>query len=396
MGRYYSRTYPRIESLVFEHYQNNYGDFKDIFQVTVDPNTIYGKIVNVSNLMDAYRKSMRGSTKYKRGSVSFNNNLLPNLASIYARLVHELYFPYRYDRFVLNDGKARLIDVPPHSDKIVHHMINNVLLDYFTNIFIKDSYACIKGRGNQKAVERLKVLRKRAMKEYGENCYFLKLDISKFFHNINQDILKYIIRKYIPCFSTCNLLERIIYGYPEEKGLPLGNLISQLFANIYMHEFDIYCKKDLNIPFYLRYADDIFIFVKNHTTAKDILNKCINFASNNLKLVINPQKCYISKPSRISGLGYVFTNKGLKTKGKSLRHFKEFAHNYDLKRMNSWYITAAKGHVYTFIKRQIADKNIEFNPNDKVPFKIKTMTEEVLDDTLIDFLEIGTYDNLIY
>ena len=163
-----------------------------------------------------------------------------------------------------------------------------------------------------------------------------------------------------------------------------------------MHEFDIYCKKDLNIPFYLRYADDIFIFVKGHATAKDILNKCINFTSNNLKLVINPQKCYISKPNTISGLGYVFTNKGLKTKGKSLKHFKEFVHNYDLKRMNSWYITASKGHVYTFIKRQIADKNIEFNPNDKVPFKIKTMTEEVLDDNLIQFLETGTYDNLIY
>ena len=294
MGRYYSNTYPRIETDIYNHFITNYSDIKDIFNLKVDENTIYGKIVNIPNLLDAYKKSMRGGTKYKRGSVLFHTHLIPNLASIYTRLVHELYFPYRYDRFMLNDSKPRQIDVPPHSDKIVHHMINNVLLEYFKDIFIKDSYACIKGRGNQKAVERLLCLRKASRKEYKEDCFFLKLDISKFFHNINQDVLKHIIRKYIPCQSTCNLLERIIYGYPYPVGLPLGNLISQLFANIYMHEFDIYCKKELGIKYYLRYADDVFIFAKGKENVISNMSKCILFTRDVLKLTIVPHKCYIA------------------------------------------------------------------------------------------------------
>src|SRR5699024_4251415 len=164
-----------------------------------------------------------------------------------------------YKQFKVYEPKERVIDAPYHRDKIAQLAIDKVLKGIYQPSFIYDSYACLDNKGTHKAVERVSYFMRKGAWEYGEDAYIIKLDIRKFFYSINRDILKEILPKKIKCKETISLVYKIIDSADEidPLGLPLGNTLSQLFTNVYMDRFDQYCKRVLQIKYYVRYADDV-------------------------------------------------------------------------------------------------------------------------------------------
>jgi len=256
-------------------------------------NNIFHQIISEENIDNAFKKTQRGVMKYKKGSLNYCQNLTNNLNSLRIRLLLDQYTPQEYHSFKVYEPKERIIDAPAFEDKIVQHMVNNVLKDLYKPCFIFDSYSCIEGKGTLACVNRISQFLRKSYKQYGDNSYIIKMDVSKFFYSIDRNILKKIIRKKIKCKGTLKLLDNIIDSSPNDLGLPLGNLTSQLFANIYLNQLDQYCKRVLKLKYYVRYADDMVVIVKGLDNARWIKTKIAEFLKNNLSLELNPKKSKI-------------------------------------------------------------------------------------------------------
>jgi RNA-directed DNA polymerase len=199
--------------------------------------------------------------------------------------------------------------------------------------------------------------------KYGRNAYIVKMDVKKFFYTIDRSILKKIIRKKIKCKRTLNLLDKIIDNSPGEIGLPLGNLTSQLFANIYLNEIDQYCKRILKLKYYIRYADDIIVIVENKEHAQYILNNVNKYIKTTLNIELHENKSKIFPIYQgINSIGFknYITHKLLRNdcKKKIKRKIKSFKYLYENKRItkekieqivNSWHGHSKKANQYNFI-----------------------------------------------
>jgi len=168
-----------------------------------------------------------------------------------------------YQAFRISDPKPRDIHKASVRDRLVHHVIYRILYPYFDRKFIFDSYFCRIEKGTHKAIYRLRKFGRIVSKNNTQTCWILKCDIRKFFANINHEIFKNILEKYIGDENALWLLAQIIGSFQTENkigiGLPLGNLTSQLLVNIYMNKLDHFIKRELKIKFYIRYADDFVI-----------------------------------------------------------------------------------------------------------------------------------------
>lgn len=215
------------------------------------------KILNYRNLNKAIKRATRGRFKYKNGAVKFNINYPYSLSFLKEMINSYEYRTKGYGQFLIKDSKKRIIHVPCFTDKLMQYSINNILAPVLENMYIKDSYACIKGKGPQKAVLRLKYFQYKAYRIY-KNPILIKIDIKSFFYSINRAEVFDILCGIIKCEDTRILLAEILKFLPSSKGLPLGNLTSQQFANMLLNKFDQYAKRTLRLEFYLRYADDIF------------------------------------------------------------------------------------------------------------------------------------------
>lgn len=286
--------------------------------------TVFSDIVSESNFEIAFKNTQRGQGKYKGRAIEFYRNKDFKLNELRHEVLTGNYLPSPYIHFTVTEPKERVIFAPQYRDKIVQHAINNIVSLAFQNRYIFDSYACIVGKGNQRAVLQLQQHLTKAHTSFGENAYLVKIDITKFFYSIDREILKSILRTRLRCVRTVELLSLIINHSPDTQGLPLGNLTSQLLANVYLDVLDQYCKRALKCEFYLRYADDIFIVTRNKQAAQYLLRHLAEYIRERLNLKIHPTKSTIS-PIRLGtvALGYrVHYNKILllsKTKVKIKR-----------------------------------------------------------------------------
>ncbi len=262
---------------------------------------MFNQITDFNNVLDAYYKTQKGKSKHKHSAILFAQNPLYNIKFLINELQTQAYNPSEYNEFYVYEPKERLIYAPAYRDKIVHHAVNNILRPIFEKCFIKDSYACITGKGNTRAVLAIQKYQSKFRKGY-----FVKVDIYKFFYSIDHQILKNILRKKIKCHTTMHLLETLINSSPTPGvGLPLGNLSSQLFANIYMNQLDQFAKRGLGVKAYVRYADDIFIFVENKSKALSVQSLIIQFLKNKLKLTVARSKTFIHPAKNyVSALGF--------------------------------------------------------------------------------------------
>lgn len=246
---------------------------------------------------------MKGRFKFKNAASKFVFRYPLSMIILKKSILDYSYTTSDYGRFYITDTKTREIRTPSFRDKLVQYAINNICSKTIEKMYIKDSYACIKGRGPQAAVLKLKKYQCLAYKYYKEPI-LVKLDISKFFYSINRYKVFDLLCKIIKCEDTRILLAEKLKFLYSRKGLPLGNLTSQQFANLLLNSYDQYAKRTLKIKYYIRYADDIFIIADGKEKAKEIIELSKHYLEYNLDLKCNPKKCYYGPANTIVGLGY--------------------------------------------------------------------------------------------
>lgn len=242
-------------------------------------NNLFSQIVSIENLMKADEKAQK--RKLKQYGVSLHNkNKEENIMKLHNLLISQNYKTSQYDIFKVFEPKERdVYRLPYFPDRICHHAIMNVLEPVFVAVFTADSYSCIKGRGIHKASFNLR----KALKKENETTYCLKLDIKKFYPNVNHDILKILLRRKFKDADLLWLLDEIIESAP---GLPIGNYLSQYLANFYLTYFDHWIKEKLRIKYYFRYADDMVILHHDKNYLHQVLKDIEIYFKNNLKLQI--------------------------------------------------------------------------------------------------------------
>lgn len=274
----------------------------------------------MKNLFLAWKEFRKGK-RYKLDVQEFEFNLEDNIFKLHSELRNKTYKHFHYTSFYVNDPKLRHIHKASVRDRVLHHAIFRILYPIFDKSFIFDSYSCRLGKGTHSAVNRLKnFLRKLSANNY-RNIYVLKCDIKKFFGSINQNLLIKIIRNKIKDENLIWLIKTIIRSFQTEdnKGLPLGNVTSQLFANIYLNELDQFVKHRLKVKYYLRYCDDFIILTENRGFLMRLISIISQFLKEKLDLSIHPDKIIIRKYRQgIDFLGYVVLpyHKVLRTKTK--------------------------------------------------------------------------------
>lgn len=252
----------------------------------------------------AYSQTQKGQPKHKIPAARFRQNETENLRELLLEVQTGVYKPQGYHKFIITDPKERIIFAPSYRDKIVHHMLYSVLKEFYETKFIFDSYACIRNKGNQAAVQRVQQ-HMRVAKRNNKEIWLTKLDVSKFFPSIDREILKSILTKDIQCRDTLELCFSIIDSSPTVRGLPLGCVSSQLFANVYLNGLDHFIKRELKVRHYVRYADDLFLITETEDRAKEVSSQVSQYMLNKLNLSCAENKRYTKDASKgVDGLGY--------------------------------------------------------------------------------------------
>ncbi|UCD83479.1 MAG: RNA-dependent DNA polymerase [Deltaproteobacteria bacterium] len=233
---------------------------------------IYPKITDFQNLLLAARRAQKGK-RYRESTLIFNFDLEANLFRLQEQLKSKTYKHGPYKDFIVRDSKKRLISAAPYRDRVIHHAVINIIEPLFDRGFIHDTYACRRGKGTHAALFRYRHFLKRYK-------YVLKCDIRKYFQSIDHQILLQKLARKLSDRDTLLLLAEIIESrsfneqpphiyYPgddlftpfeRKRGIPVGNLTSQFFANLYLNDFDHWIKEDLRAGAYIRYVDDFCIF----------------------------------------------------------------------------------------------------------------------------------------
>ncbi|MCX6760369.1 MAG: reverse transcriptase/maturase family protein [Candidatus Nealsonbacteria bacterium] len=258
-------------------------------------------IVSVDNLLLAWQEFIRGK-RNKKDVQSFSFNLMDNILSLHYDLKNSKYKHGGYECFKMNDPKPRIIHKASVRDRLLHHAVYRILYPFFDKTFISDSFSCRNNKGTHKAINRFREYAYIVSKNNTKTCWVLKCDIRKFFASVRRDILINILKEHILDEDIINLLKEIILSF-EPNGLPLGNLTSQLFANVYMDEFDQFIKRDIKVSYYIRYADDFVILSENESYLKDMIKPISKFLNNELKLILHPKKIFIETIS--SGIDFL-------------------------------------------------------------------------------------------
>lgn len=304
-------------------------------------NNLFTEIYDYRNLHQAFLLAQRNK-RSKADVLEFAYRLEDNLRSIQQDLIYKTYEPGKYKEFYVYDPKTRLIMAAPFRDRVVHHALCNIIEPIFEKRFIDTSYACRVGRGVDAGVDQVTKYLKSARRKWGNNVYCLKCDISKYFQNINKMILKSILFKKIRCRETRWLINKVLNSTPGETGIPVGNLPSQLFANVYLNELDHFLKEDMKIKYYVRYMDD-FIILHNDKKFLHRLWKIIEkFLAERLELKLNRKTAVFPVTQGVDFLGYrIFTNRKILRKQyvkRVKRMVKHFEHEYKAGRMRLEYI----------------------------------------------------------
>lgn len=301
---------------------NNNGRFRRMALAALDTytrmktyNKLYSKLCSIENLELAFRKARK--RKSSRPYVQeFEQNLQENLKELHCELSAETYRPLPLITFILRDPKTRKISVSDFRDRIVHHALCNVIEPIFEKRFIYDSYANRKGKGTSAALRRFHQFKRKTSKngskvdeKFNNNyvCgYILKADVRHYFDAVDHKVLLNIISRKIGDEKVMRLIGKILANHKttqQGKGMPLGNLTSQFFANIYLNELDYYVKHSLKAKCYLRYVDDFVIFHESREALERYKEQINCFLQEKLRLELHPDKSKIKPLAK--GLDFV-------------------------------------------------------------------------------------------
>jgi len=294
----------------------------------------FDDIISLENLLEAWKEFINGK-RNKKDVQEFSLRLMDNIFSLHGDLINHTYNHGGYQAFKINDPKPRDIHKASVRDRLLHHAIYRIFYPFFDKTFIADSYSCRINKGTHKAINRFREFTGKASKNNTRTCWALKCDIRKFFANIDHNILLNVLKEYITDEDIIQLLKNVIGSFSSEKeravGLPLGNLTSQLFVNIYMNKFDQFMNHKLKTKYYIRYADDFVIFSENREWLEKQTGLIKEFLCRALRLELHPDKIFIKTiASGVDFLGMVnFSDyRVLRTKTKR-RMLKKISGRYD-------------------------------------------------------------------
>ena len=246
----------------------------------------YGNLYELAftqdNLYLAYLDARKGKRK-KVGTYTFEKSLGSNLDSLFNELKTQTYTPLPYREFEVYEPKKRVIQAPEFRDLIVQHAIYRVIYNIFNSSFIDTSFACRKNGGTHKASN----YTQKEMRTYDSDRYTLKLDIRKFFYSIDRDILKKLFEKKIKDKKFVNLMMVFADANTSKVGIPIGNLLSQIYSLVYLNELDHYVKRVLKVKSYVRYVDDFVLIGLPLEEAKIMQRKCEEFVKEKLNLELS-------------------------------------------------------------------------------------------------------------
>lgn len=265
-------------------------------------------IISIENLLEAWGEFLCG--KRSRVDVQvFERNLMDNLLELHMILRDKTFTHGGYESFTVSDPKTRHIHKASVRDRVLHRAVYRKLYPFFDRLLIHDSYSCRNGKGAHKALKQFERYARRDSKNHRQTVWVLKCDIRKFFASIQQSTLIAILSDRIVDKQVVWLLERIICSFSSTdsgKGLPLGNLTSQVFANIYMNEFDQFVKHSLRVKCYIRYADDFVFLSEDRECLESILFFIQDFLIRILRLELHPKKIELcTVASGVDFLGWV-------------------------------------------------------------------------------------------
>jgi len=268
---------------------------------------LYPRIYEWDNLLLAYRQARRGK-RARLPAATFEFYRESNPVALQDELQNQTYRPGPYHSFYIHEPKRRLISAAPFRDRVVHHALCNVIEPIFERRFIHDSYANRKGKGTHRALDRAQQFARRYR-------YALPCDVRQFFPAIDHAILRGILARVIACQDTMTLVEKILdsgagvlseaydmvyfagddpstgsgqglFAANRPRGLPIGNLTSQFWANVYLNELDQFVKRQLKVKGYLRYVDDMLFFADDKKTLQDWRVAAMDFLAG-LRLTIH-------------------------------------------------------------------------------------------------------------
>ncbi len=268
----------------------------------------FKEIFSVGHLFKSWNEFRVG--KHQKADIAeFSTHLVEHLQCIHKDMLAGVYIHGQYIRFWVNDHKLREIHKAPVRDRIVHHALYRTLYPYFDRKFIYDSYSCRLGKGTFRALKRFDVFVRRESHNHTRTVWVLSCDIKKCFASVDHRILKNILARHIVCPKTLNVLNSVIDSFHTKqagKGIPLGNLTSQLFINIYLNELDQCMKRTYKVRSYIRYADDFIIMSSDRDRLLELLPKIGDFLEEHLSLQLRSNDWPIQTvASGVDFLGWV-------------------------------------------------------------------------------------------
>jgi len=288
-------------------------------------------------LFDAWTKFRRGK-RSRPDVLEYEHQLEPNIFELHEQFISGTYYHGSYEPFTICDPKQRLIHKATVKDRLVHQAIVSAIEPNFERQFIYDSYSCRKGKGTHKAVQRFVYFLRKASRNNTRTVYVLKCDIKQFFASVDHALLFELLQKHVADEQTLNLLHRIVdsYNITPGKGIPLGNLTSQLFANVYLHQLDWFVKQTLGAKHYIRYCDDFVIVSEDRAWLVEVVEKLQEFVGEQLYMQLHPNKVSIqSWEQGVDFLGYIVKPTCILLRGKTRKRM--------LKRVNTKSLTSYTG-----------------------------------------------------
>ena len=279
-----------------------------IIQITPGSMPSFEEMFSFASLLRSWQEFVVG----KRGKVDvadFASNVIHNLSVLHDDLMRGRYHHGGYTYFRVSDPKPRDIHKASVRDRVVHHAIYRALYPYFDRYFISDSYSCRVEKGTHRALRKLAICVRREGRNNTHTVWALSCDIKKCFASVSHIILKELLRQQIECPMILAVIDSVIDSFSSGihgKGIPLGNLTSQLFINIYLDTLDQHVKRVLGARLYLRYADDFVFISRDKGWLMELVERVAVFLDERLDCQLHPNKVSIKTiASGVDFLGWV-------------------------------------------------------------------------------------------
>jgi len=306
-------------------------------------------LFSFQNLISAYYQC-RKRKRLKSSAAEFEFYLEKEIIDLEKLLKNHTYEPSPFSVFVITEPKIREVFAAEFRDRVVHHLLYNYLSPIFEPKFIFDSYACRKEKGTHQAVKRISQFLRKITENNRKKAFYLQADIQNFFPSINHDTLFNLIQKYTKNSNVLWLTKAIIYydctrnpvkkgqlslfglvppqkslfNAPSGQGLPIGNLTSQFFANVYLNELDQFVKHSLKCKYYVRYVDDFVILDESKENLYRLKQEIDKFLQQKLSLKLHPDKCIIEDVNKgIDTLGYLVKPTHILVRKRVVKNFKK-------------------------------------------------------------------------